>query len=412
VSAPTSTVITDWSAISPFGLGSAAFSGGVRARLPATVPVDPDLGEQPVDTAGLVPRFDARSALGPANTRSMDRATALAVATVGLLLERFGPAGRPDRADSDVHVGLVLGTSNGSVDSMMGFTRDSMTMRRPYHVDPARFPNTVMNCAAGRCAIQYGLRGPNTTIAGGHVTGLLALNYAVRLHRCGHARTLLCGAVEEYSPSRAWLEWHAHGDRDAACGLDQETDTAADPHQEADAAADPASGAASAIAASVIADSGPGARARQPLGEGCAAFRLESEQAARDGGRRVRATLLALEFGVSADGHPPEDVLARCLTAVFTRADQDELWAVAPAGYHDERGGQERSALDRLRPAGHRVLPPVAELIGDTSAASAAFQLAALLAEAERDPAAAGRLGLVTTIDREGLVGCALLRLA
>lgn len=383
-------MITDWSAISPFGSGSAAFRGGMRARRPATAPVDPGLGEQPMDTAGLVPHFDARTALGRANTRSMDRATALAVATVGLMLKRSGPdatAAPPEGAEAgagpsaDGNIGLVLGTSNGSVHSMMGFTRDSMTMRRPYHVDPARFPNTVMNCAAGRCAIQYGLRGPNTTIAGGHATGLLALNYAVRLHRCGHAQTLLCGAVEEYSANRAWLEWHAHAGSDHAA-----------PNQNHDS------------------DAG----ALQPLGEGCAAFRLESPQAARDGGRPVRAELLALEFGVSGDGHPPQDVLARCLKAAFAAAGADpaDLWAAAPAGYHDERGGQERAALDRLLGPGRRRLDPVGELIGDTSAASACFQLAALLAEAERDGASAGRLGLVTTIDREGLAGCALLRLA
>ncbi|EFE66243.1 predicted protein [Streptomyces viridosporus ATCC 14672] len=50
-------------------------------------------------------------------------------------------------------------------------------------------------------------------------------------------------------------------------------------------------------------------------------------------------------------------------------------------------------------------------LIGDTGAASAAFQTAALLAHAEDDRTVAGKVGLVTSVDRTGTVGCALLRL-
>jgi 3-oxoacyl-[acyl-carrier-protein] synthase II len=384
-------VITNWSAVSPFGLGAAAFADGVLERRPAIVRLKPDPAEAgaghahavtpdggraadrahqdpssadsaadppPMPTAALVPSFDARTALGAKNTRSMDRATALAVTAVGLLL---------DRPSDDA--GLVLGTGNGSVRSMMDFTRDSMTMQRPYHVDPARFPNTVMNCAAGRCAIWHGLHGPNTTIAGGHASGLLALNYAARLRSCGHAETVLCGAVEEYSAYRAWLEWHAHAD----CG----------------------------------------ARPLQPLGEGCAVFLLESPEAARDGGRRVHAALLALEFGVAGNSRPPQDALADCLRAALNEAGARpaDVWAAAPAGYRDERGTQELAALTQVLGPGPRVLPPVGELIGDTSAASSAFQLAALLAEAARDPAAAGRVGAVTTVDREGLVGCVLLQL-
>ena len=47
--------------------------------------------------------------------------------------------------------------------------------------------------------------------------------------------------------------------------------------------------------------------------------------------------------------------------------------------------------------------------IGDTSAASTSFQVASVLA---RGGALDGGLGLVTAIDRDGTVGCVLLRRA
>ncbi|MEK8171048.1 beta-ketoacyl synthase N-terminal-like domain-containing protein [Streptomyces sp. M19] len=93
-----------------------------------------------------------------------------------------------------------------------GLHRDSLVGDRPFYVDPARFPNTVLNSAAGRSAIWHRLKGPNATVAGGHATGLLALRYAMRLQRAGRATTVVCGAVEEFSSARAWLEWHARTD--------------------------------------------------------------------------------------------------------------------------------------------------------------------------------------------------------
>ncbi|MCP5877146.1 hypothetical protein NL390_32295, partial [Klebsiella pneumoniae] len=68
---------------------------------------------------------------------------------------------------------LVLGTTTGSAESMMNFTRSSLEAEKPFYVDPALMPNAVMNCAAGQCAIWHQLKGPNTTIAGGRAAGLL-----------------------------------------------------------------------------------------------------------------------------------------------------------------------------------------------------------------------------------------------
>jgi 3-oxoacyl-[acyl-carrier-protein] synthase II len=55
-------------------------------------------------------------------------------------------------------------------------------------------------------------------------------------------------------------------------------------------------------------------------------------------------------------------------------------------------------------------VPSVGRL-GDTSAATSAFQLVSLLAVAERTPGAAGHAAVVTTVDRDGTVACAVLRL-
>jgi len=53
-------------------------------------------------------------------------------------------------------------------------------------------------------------------------------------------------------------------------------------------------------------------------------------------------------------------------------------------------------------------VPPTADLLGDTGAASAAFQLTATLAAGEEEP---GRIAVLTSVDVDGVVVAAVLRL-
>jgi 3-oxoacyl-[acyl-carrier-protein] synthase II len=195
---------------------------------------------------------------------------------------------------------------------------------------------------------------------------LLALNYAVRLQRSGYMDMALCGAVEEFSVQRSWLEWHSKG---------------------------PASG--------------------RPLGEGCAVFLLEPLATARRHGREPVAYAPVLEFGVFGEHVSPHAALARCVRAAMKRAglSNDEVWAVAPSETDGPTGEEERAALADVFESAEptRILP--GELIGDTAAASATFQLAAVLAAAADDPEARGRAALITSINRDGVLGCALVRI-
>lgn len=369
-------VISAWTAVSPLGPHGADFTAGLRPGRTAGQPLDPEEWSAPFREACLVPDFRIRQILGRKGTRSMDRATGLAVIALRGLLDGDDGGGGGDRGEERAgarlpgvgeHTGLALGTSTGSAQSIMDFTRDSLVGEKPFFVDPARFPNTVMNCAAGQSAIWHGLRGPNTTIAGGRATGLLTLQYALRLQRAGRAESVLCGAVEEFSSARAWLEWHARDDGDRAA----------------------------------------------VLGEGAAVWLLEPDASAREHGRGGLAEVAGLEFGCAPDPAAARTVLGDAIHRLLDRTGvaPGEIRAVADSRAPGAEGEAERAALaDAL--GGHQ--PPTitaADTIGDTCAASAAFQIAAVLALAERGEIAPGGHALVTTADRDGVVGAALLRI-
>ena len=338
----TRTVISAWSAVSPYGAENADFAAGVRSG--TRPPVVPD----PMPACPIT-GYDPFAELGPRSS-AMDRITALSVVTTGRLLGR--------RAGVDPGTALVLGTNNGSVESVVGFTGVSLRKRRPYLVDPMRFPNTVMNCAAAQSAIWHQLRGPNATIAAGRASGLLALRYATRLHRSGRAEVIACGAVEELSTTRSWMEHHA----------------APDGHD------------------------------RAPLGEGCAMVLLEPAGRPAHHGRAELAEVLSLAFAVAEPDHA-QAALARCVRRVLDHAGESpgNVLAVATSG------GEEEAAVTDVLGTGTPVRLCASELIGDTSAASAAFALTAVLALAPEAPG--GRLALITAVDRDGALGCALLRL-
>ncbi|MFH8386823.1 beta-ketoacyl synthase N-terminal-like domain-containing protein [Kitasatospora sp. NPDC018058] len=355
-------VISGWSAVSPFGLGREVFREGLRAGWKTATDLDAGQWATPDAQACLVPDFSVRELLGRKGTRDMDRVTGLAVIAVGRLLG--GDEGYP-AVPTGEDTALVLGTTTGSAESMMGYTRTSMQKSKPFLVDPALMPNAVMNCAAGQCAIRHGLKGPNTTIAGGQSAGLFALNYARRLLASGRAGKVLCGAAEEFSQARSWLEHHRRGPEHVGT----------------------------------------------VLGEGSAMFLLED-------GRAVAPDRppLAEVLGVHSRVHLRGDIrsaLVACVSGALevTGVQPEEVWAVVPSGAQRQAAEQERAALDQLFPDSATRRIEVADLLGDTGAAGAAFQISAALSTAQDHPDAAGRVAVITSTDVDGSVACALIRL-
>lgn len=355
-------VLSAWSAVSPFGLGREAFTDGLRDGGTATATeLDPAEWTVPRPQAHLVPGFEVREVLGRKGTRSMDRVSALAVSTIRELLDDV------TRDEGGDDTALVLGTTTGSAKSMMDITTDTLIHDKPFYIDAARIPNAIMNSAAAQCAIWHQLFGPNTTVAGGRVAGLFALQYAERLLRSGRAMTVLCGGAEEFSEARAWLEHHGSG-----------------PDGEGTV-----------------------------LGEGCALLMVEpAPDVDLDGDRPVLAEVLAVGLGVHS-GHDVGAALERCLRRTLRRAEVDpaQVWALCSVPGDGALGDGERAAVAAVLGDGVRQVVD-GQPWGDAGAVTATFQIAAVLGRAETDPAAAGQPAVVVSVDRDGVLGCAVLRTA
>jgi 3-oxoacyl-[acyl-carrier-protein] synthase II len=143
--------------------------------------------------AGEIRPFEPRDYLGERNLRPIDRTSRLLLSAAQRALDESGwtPELRAGR-----EIGLVLGTVFCSVKTISEFDRRNLQLG-PSYASPFDFANSVINAAAGQAAIWHGLRGLNSTISAGEVSGLLAIAYGTQQIRSGRAAALLAGGAEE-----------------------------------------------------------------------------------------------------------------------------------------------------------------------------------------------------------------------
>ena len=145
--------------------------------------------------------FSAEKELSEGNWRPLDRTGHLATVAAKRCLADGGwsPAQRPGEAVPRRGIGLCLGTMFGSLRTISEFDRRALTAG-PQYAKPIDFANSVINAAAGQCAIWHGLDGVNATVAGGPSAGLAAIAWAADLIRHRRADAVLAGGAEELAP--------------------------------------------------------------------------------------------------------------------------------------------------------------------------------------------------------------------
>ncbi|MEM8610947.1 MAG: beta-ketoacyl synthase N-terminal-like domain-containing protein [Cyanobacteria bacterium P01_H01_bin.105] len=367
-----SLAITSWDIISPAGIGKQSFTNSLQNKQPGLKRVLDNAVNRPPMEVYSIPEFDTVKFLGTKGTRSIDRTTALAIAAAGMALDN----GQPPTAPSRERTGVVLGTSTGSLKSIGDFIHEMYVQQKPYFINPACFPNIVLNCAASQTAIRYGLKGINATVSGGQMSMILALRYAFSKIAKGYIDSLITGSVEELSEQSAWSYYHSQF---------------------------------------VNSDE------KLAPGEGCAMFLLEETQAAYARGVSPVAELLASEVRVypvlagETVGAPQIKGLADCIHKVLEKVNVSPTSIDAVSKLKSCLPDIEKVQTESLRLALGEAKPAydltVGDMVGDCFSASGAFQLAALLSLPQIYHLSADCYGLMLSVQADGVVGCVLLKI-
>ncbi len=120
--------------------------------------------------------FDASALLGDKGHRNFDRLTKYLIVAGKRALESAGikQSGQWLGPLTPEQVGICSSTAYGSLDSITELNLVA-ELEDPRYINPARFPNTVINAAAGYVSIWEDLRAPNTTVVDGNCGALDAV---------------------------------------------------------------------------------------------------------------------------------------------------------------------------------------------------------------------------------------------
>ena len=185
--------ITGLGTVAPFALDFEAFKAGLadpddaRRRAfegPSTALGDEKLAPQPKEGSPELPTahtaecrgFDANALLGDKGHRNFDRLTKYLIVAAKRALEGAGVKkdGQFVGPITAEHIGICSSTAYGSLDSITELNLVA-ELEDPRYINPARFPNTVINAAAGYVSIWEDLRAPNTTVVNGNCGALDAV---------------------------------------------------------------------------------------------------------------------------------------------------------------------------------------------------------------------------------------------
>ncbi|MCS6798568.1 MAG: hypothetical protein NZ898_08555 [Myxococcota bacterium] len=196
--------ITGAAAVSPFGVGREAFLAAMRdpqaaRRRAFGTPTVLDPQRVPGARAAECWDFDARQWLGDKGLRNLDRLTRMMIVASRLALEDAGiKRNGAFVAHGPGRVGMCSSTAYGSLDAITELNLVA-ELEDPRYINPARFPNTVINAAAGYVSIWEDLRAPNVTIVDGNCGALDAVLSAETHLSHGRADAFVVGGAEVLS---------------------------------------------------------------------------------------------------------------------------------------------------------------------------------------------------------------------
>ncbi len=199
--------ITGAGVVSPFGVGWSAWREALSDPLAAqgrafgdAPTICGERGDALRGYAAEVWGWDPKRHLGPRGHRNLDRNTKFMLVAASEALRAAGVKDgegflvpfEPER------VGICAATAYGSLDDITELNRVA-ELEDPRYISPTRFPNTVINSAAGYVAIREQLRAPNTTVVDGNCGALDALLTATMHLEEGRADAFLVGGGEVLS---------------------------------------------------------------------------------------------------------------------------------------------------------------------------------------------------------------------
>jgi 3-oxoacyl-[acyl-carrier-protein] synthase II len=192
-------VVTGIGIISPSGLNKISFWDSLSRGISAIRSTSSfDTSEFSSHKSAEVISFNPRDYIKRKSIRQLDKISRFAIVASFLALK---DAGLEIDVNNSNQISIVFGSMYCGWTSIAEFHRQ-MLEDRLKRVDPLLFPNVVPNSPASQISIEFGIRGLNTTLTTGFVSGTDAIGWGLNYLRRNKAMVVLAGGAEELT---CWL---------------------------------------------------------------------------------------------------------------------------------------------------------------------------------------------------------------
>ena len=145
-----------------------------------------------VQIAGDIPNFDASGYVEHKDLKRLDRFSQFGMVAA---IEAFRDSGiELDRIDRNA-CGVILGSGIGGL-STIEEQLTKLVLKGPDRVSPLTIPKLMLNAAGANIAIEFGLHGPNYSVATACASATNAMGDAFRLIRRGACELMITGGAE------------------------------------------------------------------------------------------------------------------------------------------------------------------------------------------------------------------------
>lgn len=185
-------VVTGMGAISPLGNSVAElWEGASLGRSGIGLITRCDTSSYPAKIAGEASTFDPKQYMDFKDARRMSRASQFAVAATREALAAAGLDKEPLPEDA----GVLIGTGNSSFPDLEAATR-IMVEKGGMRISPFAMPAVLPSMSGGQIAIQFSVRGYNSTVSTACASGTQAIGEAAEVLRRGAASIMITGGTE------------------------------------------------------------------------------------------------------------------------------------------------------------------------------------------------------------------------
>jgi 3-oxoacyl-[acyl-carrier-protein] synthase II len=194
-------VVTGMGMVTPLGCGvEQTWSRLVKGESGAAKVERFEVSDLACKIACMIPRGDGTNGtynpdqwMEPKEQRKVDEFIVFAVAAAKQALDDAG--WMPKTPDEQTTTGVMIGSGIGGIEGIAD-TAVTLHEKGPRRVSPFFIPGRIINMASGIVSIEFGLKGPNSSVVTACSTGAHAIGDASRMIALGDADVMVAGGAE------------------------------------------------------------------------------------------------------------------------------------------------------------------------------------------------------------------------